>query len=135
SSHHYAEAAATYSKAAALPHTTEEMPSAELHSQWALALINAGDPSEATRILRSDPLLEQNASLQEMLGEAEEKNGQFQNAFSAFKRAAELDPTESNIGAYGEELLRHWTFSAATEIYEYGVSRYPASERMKIGLG
>ena len=135
SSHHYAEAAATYSKAAALPHKTEEMPSAELHSQWALALMSAGDPSEATRVLRSDPSLEQNASLQEMLGEAEEKSGHFENALKAFKRAAELDPTESNIGAYGEELLRHWTFSAASEIYQYGVSRYPASERMKIGLG
>jgi predicted Zn-dependent protease len=135
SSQHYAEAAAAYGQAAALPHKEAEMPSTELHSQWGVALMSAGKPAEAASVLRSDSSLDQNAALQALLGEAEEKSGNFEKAFQAFKRAAELDPSENNIGAYGEELLRHWAFSAAKEIYLYGVGRYPSSDRMKTGLG
>lgn len=135
SSQHYAKAAATYADAANLSHTEEDMSETEFHSQWAIALISSGKSLEAISVLHSDSALEHNAALQLLLADAEEKSRNYEEAFKAYKKAAEIEPSETNIDAYGQELLRHWAFPAATEIYGYGVTRYPASERMKVGLG
>jgi tetratricopeptide (TPR) repeat protein len=131
----YSDSATAYAEASSIPHAETEMPTAELRSQWAVALMNAGRPLEAVRVLRADPGIDQNAGLQELLGESEEKSGHFEQAFEAFKRAAELDPSESNLSSYGAELLRHWAFPSAVEIYLYGTKRYPTSDSMQMGLG
>ena len=133
-SQRYDDAARTFEKAATLQ-PDGEISSAELHAQWAQALLLAGRAADAATMLRAQPELATNDNMQSLLGEAEEKNGRYEAAFEAYKRAAQLAPTASNIDAYGAELLRHWAFPEAGEVYRFGAERFPASTRMKIGQG
>ena len=106
-----------------------------MRHDWALALLNAGRAQEAVGVLQGGAGVASNAGAQELLGEAEEKLGHFQPAVEHFQKAAELEPSETNLLAYGNELLQHWTFPAAIEIFKYGHGRYPVSDRMTTGLG
>ncbi len=107
----------------------------DVRHDWALALLNSGRAQNAVGVLQAGAGTASNAGAQELLGEAEEKLGHFQPAVEHFQKAAELEPSETNLLAYGNELLQHWTFPAAIEIFRYGHGRYPASERMTTGLG
>ncbi len=107
----------------------------DVRHDWAVALLNAGRAQDAVGVLQAGAGAASNAGAQELLGEAEEKLGHFQPAVGHFKRAAELEPSEANLLAYGNELLQHWTFPAAIEIFTYGRGRYPASDRLATGLG
>ena len=73
--------------------------------------------------------------MEELKAEIEEKAGHPEAAVASFRRAAELTPSAANVQAYGEELLRHWTFSAAATIFEYGAKRYPENARLRMDLG
>jgi tetratricopeptide (TPR) repeat protein len=46
-----------------------------------------------------------------------------------------MDPSESNIFDWGVELLLHQTFEPAVEVFRSGITRYPPSARLEIGLG
>ncbi len=131
--HRYQEAADAF--AAAIEHAGAADNTADLHHDCALALLNANRPQQAVDVLLAQTDLSTSGPAQELLGEAEEKLGHYNSAFTHFKRAAELDPSESNLFAYGNELLQHWTFPAAIDIFQFGRSRYPASDRLYTGLG
>lgn len=47
----------------------------------------------------------------------------------------DLEPSEENVWLLGEELLRHWTFSAAAIEFEAASAKFPDSKRMRLGLG
>lgn len=131
-----AEAATvSFARADALLRAQGEPIDAGLHYDWAVALLRAGKAPLATSTLLSVPNANASAAIQELLGEAEEKNSHFQEALQHFKRAAELEGSEPNLYAYGNELLQHWTFSPAIEIFKFAISRFPASERLHMALG
>jgi tetratricopeptide (TPR) repeat protein len=75
------------------------------------------------------------AELHNLLGEVEEKEGNFVAAANDFQAAAHMEPSESNIFDWGSELLLHRTLEPAIEVFRQGVERYPDSPRMAIGLG
>ena len=101
----------------------------------AQALEDAGRWDEAVATLSMMAGVEQSAPAQSLLGDAEEKLGAYQKAAEHYARAADLDPSEANVWAVGVEFLRHWTFEAAITEFEAGTQKFPASTRMKLGLG
>jgi tetratricopeptide (TPR) repeat protein len=88
------------------------------------------------RVLIHDLLKrKETAELHNLLGELEEKDGQFVAAENEYELAAHADPSESNLFDWGSELLMHRTLGAAVEVFQKAVDRYPKSPRLTIGLG
>ncbi len=125
----------SYAKADALLRASGSTANAELRQDWAAALLNANKAPQAAAVLQEVPAAENSAPVQELLAEVEEKSGHYEAAVRHFKRAAELDPSEPNLYAYGSELMQHWTFPAAIEILSFASHKYPESERLQMGLG
>jgi len=108
---------------------------ADLTLDFAQSLTEAGDLVKAKETLRAMPGADSSASAQSLLGGIEEKSGAFQDAVQAYQRAVALDPSEPNLWDLGVEFIRHWTFDGAIPELQAGVSRFPSSVRMKLGLG
>ena len=75
------------------------------------------------------------AELHNLLGQIEEKEGNFVAAANEFEAAAHQDPSESNLFDWASELLLHRTLEPAIEVFRSAAERYPASARLAIGLG
>jgi tetratricopeptide (TPR) repeat protein len=75
------------------------------------------------------------AELHNLLGEIEEKDGQFVAAANEFEAAAHMEPSESNLFDWGSELLLHRTLQPAIDVFQQASERYPKSPRLAIGLG
>jgi tetratricopeptide (TPR) repeat protein len=75
------------------------------------------------------------AELHNLLGELEEKAGQYVTAENEFEAAAHEDPSESNLFDWGSELLMHRTLGAAVDVFQKATERYPKSPRLTVGLG
>ncbi len=126
---HPAEAAGAFAAANAEGH-----PDPDLVYNWALALFDAGNTKRASEVLARISDKESSAQVESLWGDIEEKNLNHVAALRHFETAAKLDPSEANIDALGKELTRHWTFATAIRIFEYGVAKYPASTRLRLGL-
>ncbi len=100
-----------------------------------LAYLLTGRLAEARQQIQSLLKLKNTAELHDLLGEVEEKAGNFVQAANEYELAAHADPSESNLFDWGSELLLHRTLGPAIEVFEDAVQRYPASERLAIGLG
>jgi len=74
-------------------------------------------------------------NLYESLADIEEKSGRSLDAVRDYQRAAELDPSEPNLFAWGAELLLHHAAEPAIEVFRKGHERYTQSSRILIGLG
>jgi len=100
-----------------------------------LAYLQIGQIADARRVVHS--LLKQKdaAELHNLLGEIEEKDGQFVAAANEFELAAHADPSESHLFDWGSELLIHRTLGPAVEVFRQATARYPNSQRLAIGLG
>lgn len=72
--------------------------------------------------------------LHELCGKLLEEQGDSVNAAHELRRAAELEPSESNIDAWGLELLDHRTFDAAVEVFRSGLVKHPDSQALRTGL-
>jgi len=70
-----------------------------------------------------------------LLGDLEEKIGDPVSAVHEYQRAADLEPSESNLFTWGAELLQHRAFEPASEVFTKGNRLYPKSARMLVGLG
>ena len=75
------------------------------------------------------------AELHNLLGEFEEKKGNFVTAANEFETAAHMEPSESNLFDWGSELLLHRTLGPAIDVFRQAAERYPESPRAAIGLG
>lgn len=101
----------------------------------ALAYEQTGRWAEARRQIQELLTKKDTADLHDLLGEAEEKTGNYVAAANEFQRAAHMDPSESNIFDWGSELLVHQTLAPAIQVFSEGVKRYPNSLRLRVGLG
>jgi tetratricopeptide (TPR) repeat protein len=128
--HHPAQAADAFAAAIKL-----NPDNSDLVLDRAQALVESDQPSKAVAELNAMPGVEQSASAQILLGDAEEKLGSFQPAAKHYARAVELDPSEANAWALGVEFLRHWTFEPAIKEFEAASAKFPNSTRIKLGLG
>ncbi len=107
----------------------------DLELSCATALVAAEDSVKAEEILMKFPGADRSSAAQTLLGEIDEKKGNFQQAVQHFSRAVELEPTEQNVWMLGVEFLRHWTFDAAIREFEAATVKFPKSTRMRLGLG
>jgi tetratricopeptide (TPR) repeat protein len=94
---------------------------------------STGTPSEAS--LRASLAREDRADERAQLAEMEEAAGRPLEAVKDYQRAAELQPTETHLFAWGAELLLHRAFEPAMEVFSKGRRLYPQSSRMLLGLG
>jgi tetratricopeptide (TPR) repeat protein len=68
------------------------------------------------------------------LAEAAENEGRPVDAVHEYQRAAELQPNEAHLFAWGADLLLHRAFEPAIEVFAKGHRLYPDSVRMLLGL-
>lgn len=68
------------------------------------------------------------------LAEAAESAGRPLDAVREYQRAADLQPNEAHLFAWGADLLLHRAFEPAIEVFTEGHKLYPDSVRMLLGL-
>jgi tetratricopeptide (TPR) repeat protein len=68
------------------------------------------------------------------LAEAAEIEGRPLDAVHEYQQAAEMEPNEANLFAWGADLLLHRAFEPAIEVFAKGHRRYAGSVRMLLGL-
>jgi len=100
-----------------------------------LAYIQIGRLADARQLLQDLLKRKNSAELHNLLGELEEKDGKFVPAANEYEIAAHMDPSESNLFDWGSELLLHRTLGPAVEVFQQASERYPASQRLVVGLG
>ena len=85
--------------------------------------------------LRASLAQKESAIAHFQLAEIEEGSGRPLEAVKDYQRAAELQPSEPHLFAWGAELLLHHAPEPATEVFAKGHRLYPRSVRMMLGLG
>jgi tetratricopeptide (TPR) repeat protein len=76
-----------------------------------------------------------NAELHHSLADIDEKLANSVEAAHEYQRAAEINPSETNVFDWGSELLLHHAPEPAQEVFEKGNRLFPQSVRMLLGLG
>lgn len=99
------------------------------------ALLAANRLDAARSMLSTVADADKSARAQSLSGEIDEKDGKFQSAGLHFNRALQLDPSEGNAWQLGDELLKHWSFSAAITVFDAASAKFPDSKRVRVGLG
>ncbi len=100
-----------------------------------LGYLVTGHLSEARSSVQSLLKQKDTAELHNLLGQIEEKDGQFVAAATQFETAAHMEPSESNLFDWAGELLLHRTLDPAVQVFERATARYPDSPRLMVGLG
>lgn len=123
--------------ASALPYleNAQEIRPSSYDNGYDLALdyLRTERPRQARNLLRSLVRFRDTGELHNLLGEAEERSGNYLEAAREYEKAARQDPSEANIFDWGTELLLH--HEAAMEVFASGATKYPQSVRMEMGLG
>jgi tetratricopeptide (TPR) repeat protein len=101
----------------------------------ALAYLLTNHLVDAHHLVQGLLKLKDTAELHNLLGEVEEKDGNFVAAANEFEAAAHADPSESNLFDWASELLLHRTLDPAVDVFTQATDRYPKSARLAIGLG
>lgn len=99
-----------------------------------ISLSNANIEDDKRRVeeLRKAP---DSAELHELLGEIAEVEKRPLDAAREYQRAAEMEPSEPNLFAWGAELLLHRAFDPSSQVFTNAHRRYPKSSRILVGLG
>ena len=100
-----------------------------------LAYLLTGKTKEAQELVQALLKRKNTAELHNLLGEIQEKRGEFVAAAKDYETAAHMEPSEDNLFDWGSELLLHETLGPAIEVFQQASSRYPRSPRLLIGLG
>jgi tetratricopeptide (TPR) repeat protein len=101
----------------------------------ALAYEQTGDLKQASVHIRNLLKRENDADLDRMAGELDEKLGDPLAAVKEYQQAVSLDPSEQNYFAWGSELLLHRAVWQAAEVFRNGVKAHPQSARLRTALG
>jgi tetratricopeptide (TPR) repeat protein len=79
------------------------------------------------------------AKLHSLLAEVDDRRGAYVDAAKEYHRAAELEPSESNIFDLATFLLQHKKYVGflddSIKFFRYGVAQFPRSSQMMVGLG
>jgi tetratricopeptide (TPR) repeat protein len=101
----------------------------------AVAYQKSGDTKQADQTVQTLLARKERAELHALLAEVRESEGQPLDAVREYQRAAEMEPTEENLFAWGADLLLHHAYAPASEVFAKGHRLYPKSVRMLVGLG
>lgn len=101
----------------------------------ALAQLEAGDWAGSRHLIQELLKQQDRAELHNLLGEVEERSGNFRGAVGQYEIAARIDPSEKNIFDLGTELLKYHGYGQALRVFSYGVGQKPRSAQLHIGLG
>jgi tetratricopeptide (TPR) repeat protein len=105
----------------------------------AFALKEAGDLDAARRQVQQMLNKVDTAKLHSLMAEIEDRQGAYVDAVKEYHRAAELEPSESNIFDLATFLLQHKKYVGflddSIKFFRYGVAQYPRSSQMMVGLG
>jgi predicted Zn-dependent protease len=94
-----------------------------------------GKLADARSLIQSLLAKKNTGELHSLLGQVEEKDGDFVAAANELETAARIDPSEDNLFDWGSELLLHRTYDPAIAVFKAAAQRYPESPRLQIGLG
>jgi len=100
-----------------------------------LAYLMTGRLAESRQLIHDLLKRKDTAELHNLLGDLEEKDGQFVAAENEYELAAHEDPSEDNLFDWGSELLLHRTLDPAVAVFQKATERYANSPRLMIGLG
>jgi len=100
-----------------------------------LAYLQTHRLSEAQQLIQALLKQKNTAELHNLLAEVDEKDEKFVEAANEYETAAHMDPSESNLFDWASELLLHRTLGPAIEVFQQASARYPASQRLVVGLG
>jgi tetratricopeptide (TPR) repeat protein len=101
----------------------------------ALAYAQTHQLPRANQIVQALLAREDRAELHALLADNLENERQFVEAAREYQRAAEMNPSEPNLFAWGAELLLHRAYVPASEVFQKGHRLFPKSSRMLVGLG
>jgi len=122
------------SKASALSTSNES-----IGYDLAFAFMQAGDLESARRQIDKMLLQKDDARLHLLLGEVEDRCTNYPEAAKEYHRAAEIDPSESNIFDLATFLLKHKKYVGflddSIKFFRYGVAQFPRSSKLMVGLG
>lgn len=128
------ESARWLAKAAALSAQDES-----IGYDLAFAYMQAGELDSAQHQIRQMLAESDSAKLHSLLAAVKERGGDDDGAVREYYRAAEGEPTESNIFDLATFLLQHKKYvgwlDESVKYFRYGVEKYPRSSQMMVGLG
>jgi tetratricopeptide (TPR) repeat protein len=101
----------------------------------ALAYQETGDLRQAREHVGNLLKRRNDADLDRMAAELDEKLGDPLAAVEKYQQAVSLDPSEQNYFAWGSELLLHRAVWQAAEVFRNGVEAHPNSARLQTALG
>ena len=112
------------------------MRSQDYDTSYALAraYVAAGDYAPARTLIQTMLANKKSADLHHLLAVLEEKSGDPLKAEKEYRRAAELNPNETNLFDWGMELLTHHALEPSIEVFKNGNHHFPQSARMLSGL-
>ncbi len=110
--------------------------SQETNYNLALAYHRAGKEAEASALLESLLARQENAELEDLLGEVRESRGHQAQALEAFRRAVELEPRNEDYRFdYARALVGQGATNQALEVFTGAAKDFPRSLRMLLGWG
>jgi tetratricopeptide (TPR) repeat protein len=114
---------------AALPHLERARAIDPAHyacgHDLALALLELGKLADARAQIASMMAAHENAELHNLLGNVEERAGNFAGADPEYERAAHMAPTEEHLFDWGNNLLQLQAFEDATKVFTPAIARHP----------
>ena len=101
----------------------------------ALALLDLKRLDEARTLVASMISAHETGALHNLLGNVEERAGNFAGADQEYERASHMDPTEEHLFDWANNLLQRGAFEEAAQVFIPAIVRHPGSARLHIGLG
>ncbi len=127
----FSEAATDFAAASALAPDR-----ADLLYDLALAHFRSGQLAPALESAERAKAIQDSASLESLLGDIQEKQGNSLEAVHSYQAAVTLEPSEERYHlGLALELLRHQTFDAALVVLNQSSALFPDSVRVEILLG
>ena len=113
----------------------ESPDSPEVAYNLARAYYSSGNPQQARQLTEPALAKQDSAPLHNLLGAIYEQLRLYDKAVAEYQAAIRLEPgNEAYYFDLGHELIIHYNFDLAGEIFETAVKRFPASERLQLGL-
>lgn len=101
----------------------------------ALALLDLKKFDEARTLVTSMLGAHDTGELHNLLGNVEERAGNFAGADQEYERAAHMAPTEEHLFDWANNLLQRGAFEEAAQVFVPAIARHPGSARLHVGLG